>query len=37
MWQTIIHVTFLLSAVAMAYTDRVMTRTILEAHGKAEH
>ncbi len=37
MWQTIIHMAFLLSAVAMAYTDRIMTRTILEAHGKAEH
>lgn len=37
MWQTIIHITFLLSAVAMAYTDRVMTRTLLDAHGQAEH
>ena len=37
MWQTIIHLTFLLSAVAMAYTDRIMTRTLIEAHGKPEH
>jgi len=37
MWQVVIHVTFLLSAIAMAYTDRIMTRTIIEAHGKAEH
>lgn len=36
-WQVVIHITFLLSAIAMAYTDRIMTRTILEAHGKAEH
>jgi uncharacterized protein (TIGR00645 family) len=26
MWQTIIHVVFLLSALAIAYTDRLMTR-----------
>ncbi|MFO7603105.1 MAG: TIGR00645 family protein [Gammaproteobacteria bacterium] len=37
MWQVIIHATFLLSAIAMAYTDRIMTRTLLEAHGRAEH
>lgn len=36
-WQVLIHITFLLSAIAMAYTDRVMTRTLLEAHGRAEH
>ena len=35
-WQVIIHMTFILSAIAMAYTDRIMTRTLLEAHGKAE-
>lgn len=35
-WQVIIHLTFLLSAIAMAYTDRIMTRTIIEAHGSAE-
>lgn len=37
MWQVIIHTVFLMSALAMALTDRIMTRTILEAHGKAEH
>ncbi len=36
-WQVIIHVTFIISAIAMAYTDRIMTRTLLEAHGRAEH
>jgi uncharacterized protein (TIGR00645 family) len=36
-WQVVIHVTFLLSAIAMAYTDRIMTKTLLEAHGRAEH
>jgi uncharacterized membrane protein YqhA len=25
MWQTIIHITFLLSALAIAYTDRLMS------------
>jgi uncharacterized membrane protein YqhA len=25
MWQTIIHVTFLLSALAIAYTDKLMS------------
>jgi len=36
-WQVIIHATFILSAIAMAYTDRIMTKTLVEAHGKAEH
>jgi len=36
-WQVIIHVVFILSAVAMAYTDRIMTKTLLDAHGKGEH
>lgn len=35
-WQVVIHATFILSAIAMAYTDRIMTRTLLEAHGHAE-
>ena len=35
-WQVIIHLTFLLSALAMAYTDRIMTRTFIEAHGSVE-
>ena len=35
-WQVVIHVTFLLSAIAMAYTDRIMTKNLIDAHGKAE-
>jgi uncharacterized protein (TIGR00645 family) len=27
LWQTLIHVTFLLSALAIAYTDRLLTGT----------
>ncbi len=34
MWQVAIHITFLFSALAMAMTDRIMTKTILDAHGK---
>jgi uncharacterized protein (TIGR00645 family) len=30
--QTVIHITFLLSAMAIAYTDRMMSRTQNEAH-----
>ena len=36
-WQVYIHLTFIVSAVAMAYTDRIMTKNLLDAHGKAEH
>jgi len=36
-WQVIIHLTFIISAIAMAYTDRIMTKTLLDAHGRAEH
>lgn len=36
-WQVVIHITFIVSAIAMAYTDRIMTKTLLEAHGRAEH
>ena len=36
-WQVIIHVVFILSAVAMAFTDRIMTKTLMDAHNKAEH
>lgn len=36
-WQVLIHITFIASAVAMAYTDRIMTKTLLDAHGKADH
>lgn len=35
-WQVVIHATFILSAIAMAYTDRIMTKTIIDAHGQAE-
>ena len=35
-WQVIIHATFIFSAIAMAYTDRLMTKTIIDAHGKVE-
>ncbi len=35
-WQVIIHITFIMSAIAMAYTDRVMTKTLMDAHGKSE-
>jgi uncharacterized protein (TIGR00645 family) len=33
MWQTLIHITFLLSAIAIAYTDKLLTTT----HAAAEH
>jgi len=33
MWQTIIHVTFLLSALAIAYTDKLMSHH----GGKQQH
>lgn len=29
MWQVIIHMTFVFSALAMAYTDKLMTSTVL--------
>jgi len=29
MWQVIIHMTFVFSALAMAYTDKIMTSTVL--------
>lgn len=35
-WQVVIHITFIVSAVAMAYTDRIMTSTLMDAHGKAD-
>lgn len=36
LWQVVIHVTFLISAVAMAYTDRIMSKTLMDIQGKAE-
>ena len=35
-WQVLIHITFILSAIAMAYTDRIMTKTLMETHRKHE-
>lgn len=35
-WQVLIHLTFIISAVAMAYTDRIMTKNLLDTHGKAD-
>jgi uncharacterized protein (TIGR00645 family) len=32
MWQTIIHVVFLLSALAIAYTDKLLTSTHAQSH-----
>jgi uncharacterized protein (TIGR00645 family) len=38
LWQTLIHVTFLLSAMAIAYTDRLLSSNMINAHGgKKEH
>ncbi len=34
MWQTIIHITFLLSAIAIAYTDRLLNTTPTGAHRR---
>ena len=34
MWQTIIHITFLLSAIAIAYTDRLLNTTHAGAHRR---
>lgn len=36
-WQVIIHVVFIMSAIAMAYTDRIMTKTLMDAQGREEH
>jgi uncharacterized protein (TIGR00645 family) len=32
MWQTTIHVTFLLSAIAIAYTDKLLTSSHADKH-----
>jgi len=32
MWQTLIHLTFLLSALAIAYTDKLLNSTQSAAH-----
>jgi uncharacterized protein (TIGR00645 family) len=36
-WQVIIHVTFIISSVAIAFTDRIMTRTLVEAHRNIDN
>jgi len=36
-WQVVIHMTFLFSALAMAYTDRIMSKTLAETHAIKEH
>lgn len=36
-WQVLIHLTFVISAIAMAYTDRIMTKNLLDAHDKPNH
>ena len=37
MWQTIIHVVFILSAIGIAYVDRISSESMESAHRKAEH
>ena len=34
-WQIMVHLTFVVSALLLAYTDRVSTSTAIEARGKA--
>lgn len=36
-WQVLIHLTFIVSAIAMAYTDRIMTKNLIDAHKDPEH
>jgi len=36
-WQVLIHLTFIVSAVAMAYTDRIMTKNLIDAHKNPTH
>ena len=36
-WQTIIHITFLLSAMAIAYTDKLLNQTRAIEHEHTEH
>lgn len=37
MWQTIIHVVFILSAIGIAWTDRVMTVSTARREEAAGH
>jgi uncharacterized protein (TIGR00645 family) len=37
MWQALIHITFLLSAMAIAYTDKLLNQTRAIEHDHSEH
>ena len=37
MWQTIIHVVFIISAIGIAFVDRISSESLKAAHGEAEH
>jgi uncharacterized protein (TIGR00645 family) len=37
MWQTIIHLTFIISAVGIAYTDRIMNALMAQPQGSGAH
>jgi uncharacterized protein (TIGR00645 family) len=37
MWQTIIHVVFIISAIGIAFVDRISSESLHAAHGEAEH
>ena len=37
MWQTIIHVVFIVSAIGIAYVDRISSESMESAHRRAEH
>ena len=37
MWQTIIHIVFILSAIGIAYVDRITNGTMAIAHDGADH
>jgi uncharacterized protein (TIGR00645 family) len=37
MWQTIIHVVFIVSAIGIAFVDRISSESLHAAHGEAEH
>jgi len=37
MWQTIIHIVFIISAVGIAYVDRLLSVTEREAHAIEAH
>jgi len=37
MWQTIIHALFILSAIGIAYVERISNVTVTTAHKKHDH